>query len=318
MRALTVLVALVAALAGSVGAYAAIRAVGPDDRTNEFGYGEGATVAPGGGDLFQSRNFARVVAALERELGPDAPLESLSVSREQATAIAQLDGRLRYVDVDASGRSRARDSDRAEPAALIRVSLIDAAAIDRLVRAAEEQAGAPVEDLSLFGNREWSISMDGGEPDRFLANLDGGGLRIPGEPNPEPVGEHPDSLLRAANLERVFEAAQAEAQAGARVRSLDIRPDSVRFTLVVGSRELALDYGYEAVLASRDLRAKVGPDSATVAFEELDAGAVERMASAAEKRLADVEFVTLSSDATKLSMHFLEGSAFVDAGLDGR
>jgi hypothetical protein len=47
---------------------------------------------------------------------------------------------------------------------------------------------------------------------------------------------------------------------------------------------------------------------------------VERMARGAGKRLRDVEFVSLSSDATKLSMHFHEGSdpPFVDAGLDGR
>ena len=69
MRFLALLVGLVAALGGSYAAFAAMRAVGPENRTDEFGFGDGATVSPGGGDLFESRNFALVVAALERELG---------------------------------------------------------------------------------------------------------------------------------------------------------------------------------------------------------------------------------------------------------
>ncbi len=184
------LIAIVAALAGSYYAFGAIQAVGPDDRTGEYGYGDAAVEPPGGGTLFESRNFARVVAALERELGPDGALESLTVRPTDASAQAREGELVRYVDIDASGRSRSRVGDRATPAGLVPVARIDAAAIDRIVLEAAKAAGVYVEGLSLYGGtREWSVEMlDGGEPDRFVANLDGKGLRLPGEPNPEPIG----------------------------------------------------------------------------------------------------------------------------------
>lgn len=307
MRVLNMLVALAASVAASYGAYNLIRAVGPADRTGEYGFGEGATVSPNGGDLFESRNFALVVAALERELGADAVLQSLTVNRTDAGAVAHVGGRRRYVDVDASGRSRARDGDPVEPAAVLSLGLVDAAAIDRIVAAAEKEAGAPVESLSLFGNRQWSVRMERGEPDSFVANLDGGALRLPGEPNPEPIGAAPDSLLRAANLGRVLAAAR-EAAPGGRVRSLDVRPDRVGFAIEQDGRELRLDYGYDAQLTSRDIRPLTGVDTPGVPFDRLDARMVERMARRAGKELDEVRYVLLSHGSDELSMHFAEGS----------
>ena len=128
--------------------------------------------------------------------------------------------------------------------------------------------------------------MDGGEPDRYLVNLDGSGLRLPDEPNPSPVGAGPDSLLRSQNLAKVLAAARKLAPAGARITNLDVRPERVGFELDTGSRELSLDFGYDAVLTSRDLRAKSGPDSGAVSFEAIDPGragaygAVRRAAAA--------------------------------------
>src|ERR1700754_1809911 len=106
MRILAVLAALVAALGGSYGAYAAMRVLGPDNHANDFGFGDAARISPGGGDLFESRNFALVLKALERELGPDGRLSYLNVERGDARATARVGDRERTVEVDASGRSK--------------------------------------------------------------------------------------------------------------------------------------------------------------------------------------------------------------------
>ena len=98
------LVATLAAIAGSYVGFKAMQAIGPENRADEFGYGEAALRPPGGGTLLRSTNLARVVTALERELGRDGALESLVVKPSEVNAIAQRRGTLRYVDVDASGR----------------------------------------------------------------------------------------------------------------------------------------------------------------------------------------------------------------------
>ena len=323
MRALSIVVVIVAALAGSFGAYAAIRAVGPADRTNEYGFGDAATVPPRGGTLFESRNLAPVIAALRGALGPEALLQSLTVEPDSALAIARAGDRLVNVDVDASARTRVRDGGRADPAGLIPLARIDASVVDEIVAAAERETGAPVEDLSIQDSWEWSVRMEHGEPDRYVANFDGSGLRLPGEPNPEPVGAAPHSLLRADNLGRVFESAREAAGPGARIADLDIRPDDVSFTLELpNGRILALDYGFGAVLTRRDFAPTRGADTGTVGFEDIQADLVERMARDAGKELADVQYVLLQlsfDDPPALSLYLPEGSdpPYVQAPLRG-
>jgi hypothetical protein len=318
LRILAMLVAIVAAFGGSYGAYAAVQAVGPDDRTNDFGYGDAATTSPGGGDLYESKNFALVIAALKRELGPGGAVSYLDLGRTEVSATARVGDREVRVYVDASGRSQSSGGDAAKPAALVPVSRLDAGAIDKIVRAAQRQSRAVVEKMSLQGSsREWSVDMDGGEPDSYTANLDGGGLRLPGEPNPEPIGASPDSLLQTANLTKVVAAARKEAPADARVTDFDIRPDRISFTLQAGSRELELDYGYDAQLTSRTLRAKTGVDEGSVSWAAVDPEAPGRMIRSARKLLRvkglqDVQYVLLSlptspGEKPSLSMYFTEG-----------
>src|SRR5829696_7248294 len=184
MRAFAILIGLLATLAGTYGGYLAQRAVGPDDRSNEFGFGDAAMAPPGGGNLLQSRNFTRVVEALERELGPGGAVQYMNVELLGATATARKGNRMVNVRIDASGRSQSAEGGDASPAALIPIAKIDPEAIDTLVAAARKESGEPVESLALQGNtREWTVNMLRGEPDTFVANLDGGGLRLSGEPN---------------------------------------------------------------------------------------------------------------------------------------
>ena len=321
MRAASIFVVILAALAGSLGAFEAIRAVGPADQTNVYGFGDEATVPPGGGTLFESRNLVPVVAAVREALGPEALLQTFLVRPDSATAIARVGDRVVHVDIDAAARTRNRDSGLAEPARLVPLSRIDASVVDGIVRAAERETGAPVEDLSVQGTWEWSVGMERGEPDRYVANLDGSGLRIPGEPNPEPVGAAPESLLREENLGRVIEAARKEAGPGARVADLDVRPDDVSFTLETpNGRVLTLDYSYGAVLTSRDIVPTRGPDTGTVGFDDLRPDLVERMARRAGKDLEDVQYVLLGrslNEPPELLLYLPEGSdpAYVRAPL---
>src|SRR5690349_9022456 len=135
-----------------------MRAVGPENRTDEFGFGEGATVSPGGGDLFEAKNFALVIAALERELGPEGRISYLHVERTEASATGKVGDVQRNIQIDASGRSRASGSDKADLAAWMPVSRLNPAAVGAMVREAHKQAGAPVDELSLQSNtREWNV-----------------------------------------------------------------------------------------------------------------------------------------------------------------
>lgn len=319
MRFVAMLVGIAAAIAGSSFAFQAIQAVGPENRINDYGYGEAATRPPDGGTLLQTNNFARVVAALQRELGEDAALQSLTVKLTDADAVADSNGVLRYVDVDASGRSRARDGDRAEPAALVPLARIDPAAIDRIVA----KTGPGIEWMTLQGStREWVIHMQSGEPDRYLANLDGSGVRLPGEPNPEPIAASADSLLRAENLARVLEAARKE---GTRVYRLDVRPERASFELDANGRRLLVDYGYDARLTSRDIRPATGVPTKPIRITDIDPGAIERMARSARravgaKGLADVQYATLNFEPRGWSLYLAPGSdpSYVTANLRGR
>ncbi len=329
MRALAILAGFIGAIAGAFGAYTFIRAVGPSDRSNDYGYGNAAVAPPGGGTLLQTKNFKAVVAALHRELGPEARLMSLDVKWTEANAIAVQGDHSVYIDIDASGRSQSRiNYDAASLGARTPLSRIDAAAIDRLVASAQEQNRAPVEEIQLDGSsRQWNIDMVRGEPDRLIANLDGSGVRLSGEPNPEPVGAAPDSLLLKANLEKVLAAAKKDAQGATKIVDFDIRPDRASFTLDRGTRELELDYGYDAQLTSRNISAKTGaPEQGSVTFDQIDTAALDRMARSKQvKSLGNVQYVLLSQpafdgDKVGLSMYLTSGSdpGYVMADLHGR
>jgi hypothetical protein len=330
MRFVALLVGLITAFGGSYGAFAAMRAVGPENQSDDFGFGEGATVPPNGGDLFEARNFALVMAALKRELGDEGVISYLRLERTEASATGMLGGQQVNVQIDASGRSRANVGDKADLAAWMPVTKLDPEAVDTLVSEAQEQAGAPVDTLTLQSNsREWNVDMDGGEPDAFIANLDGSGLRIPGEPNPVGRGATPDSLLRAENLEKVIAAARKEAGPGARLFDFDIRPDRASFGLESRGRVLSLGYGYDAQLTGRDLSAKPQADIPTIPWERIDPDAIERMARTAnkllEQKLANVQYVllrqdVLSSKGPALLMYFQSGAdpGYIAADMHGR
>src|SRR5690606_24488206 len=98
----------------------------------------------------------------------DGLLESLNIREFDASALAQVDGKRVYVDIDASGRSKSRvDDDPAEPSAVMPVSRLQPEALDGIVAEAAETAGAGVESIYLSpSSRDWRVEMlDGAEPD---------------------------------------------------------------------------------------------------------------------------------------------------------
>jgi hypothetical protein len=325
-RFLSVLVGVAAAFAGSLLAFNFIQSVGPKDRTHEFGVGDAATRVPGGGSLIESRNFPLVVAALRRELGAEGSIESLDLQPLQATASGRSGNARKLVYIDASGRSRSQDGGELTPAGTVPLMRLDAAAIDKLVAGARKQASAPIENLTLAGGqREWTVHMTGGTPDTLVANLDGGGVRLQGEPNPEPVGASPDSMLRASNLSRVLAAASKE---GGQLTGLDVRPDRVSVTLDAGGRTLELDYGYDAQLTRRDLRATNGAPQKVIPLSDVDPEAIERMARTAKRAvgspgLAEVQYVLLDTgfaNSPRLLLYRAQGAnpTYLVANLHGR
>ena len=82
--------------------------------------------------------------------------------------------------------------------------------------------------------------------------------------------------------------------------SLDVRPDRASIALDANGRTLELDYGYDAQLTSRDVRAKSGPEKA-IAITDLDPAAIERMARSARRAvdspgLGEIQYVLLDAD----------------------
>jgi hypothetical protein len=270
MRVLAVFFGLIATVAGAYGGFTLMREVGPQDLSNTYGYGDAAIT----GNLMESKNFTRVVEALEREVGADGRISNLNVELLEATATAIEGDRRISIRIDAAGRSESNVYDEATPTGTIPVSKIDPAALDVMREAATKETGAPVKNVSLYGgNRQWTVYMLRGEPDSFIANLDGKGLRLSGEENPEPIGAEPDSMLRARNLRKVLAAAAKE---GDRVVDLSVWPERVSIVVEAKGREVSLDYGFDAELTNRDVRSGSGRESTAIA--RVDPKAIERMA----------------------------------------
>ena len=319
MRALTVILALLATVAGAYGGFAAMRALGPEDLTGQYGRGAAAL----DGNLMQSRNFTRVVEALERELGADGRLQNVNVELLEADATATVGKRMVRVEIDAAGRSQQRDIGEATPTGTMPVSKLDPRALDRITRAARRETGAPVESLSLYaGGREWRVEMLRGEPDSFIANLNGRGLRLSGEPNPEPAGAAPDSMLRAENLQKVLDAAAKE---GSRVLDLTVWPERASIQVERGGREVSLDFGYDAELTSRNVSAMTGAPSESMPLSRIDSRAIERMAAHRRaKGLKRAQYAILRSEPIENTPEWLlylpEGNEppYLTADIEGR
>src|SRR4051794_9279839 len=103
MRALAIFVGLLVTVVSAYGAFTVARAVGPDDRSNEFGFGDSALAPPGGGNLMQSKNFALVVDALKRELGSEGGVDYLNVELTKASATGHKGEQQLSIQIDASG-----------------------------------------------------------------------------------------------------------------------------------------------------------------------------------------------------------------------
>ena len=326
MRAFAVLVGLIATLVGSYGAYAFIHAVGPENRAGEFGYGDAALAPPGGGTLLQSKNFPVVVKALKKELGAEGRLTYLNLKLTEASGTGKrADGREVSVQIDASGRSRANETGGDENlTATLPLSKLDPAAIDTMTQAARKETGVPVEELRLQGSsREWTVEMLRGTPDSFIANLDGGGLRLSGEENPEPIGASEDSLLRAKNLQKVLDAAAKE---GDRLIDIDVRPDRVSVQLKSGeTRQLQLSYGYDAQLTGRQIAA-LGDNLPSIKLSRFDPEAIERIAKSKKvKDLGNIQYVLLRpqsvfTEELGLATYLAKGMdpSYVSSDLHGR
>jgi len=319
MRALTVFFALLATLAGAYAGFYVMRELGPDDLTGEYGRGD-AVIS---GNLMQSENFVRVVEALERELGSDGRLQSLNVELLEADATATVGDRMVRVEIDAGGRSQQRDIGDATPAGTLPVSKLDPRAVDRITKAAMKETGSPVESLALYGgNRQWTANMLRGEPDSFIANLNGKGLRLSGEENPEPAGAESDSLFRAKNLQLVLDAVAKE---GTRVLDLTVWPERASVKVEKDGRAVSLNFGYDAELTSRDVSSLSGP-SDTIPLKRIDAKALERMAkSKYVKGLKNAKYAILRpqgvfEDAPQWLLYLPEGNdpPYVTASLKGR
>ena len=244
VRALAALVGIVAAFAGSYLAFGFIQSVGPDDRSDEFGYGEAATRPPGrrladrvrqlraGRDGARARARRRRRAAVTERRAVrgqrDRPARRRSCATSKSTppaarapATAATPTRPRWSRSPASTRPRSTASwPRPARRSSASRSRATPASGTSTCAAASRTRTSPTSTAAACGSRA--------------------------SRTPSPVGAGPDSLLRAKNLERV---AGRGAQGGhGRARRSTSGPTASRSSSTSGGRTLALDYGYDAQL----------------------------------------------------------------------
>ena len=136
---------------------------------------------------------------------------------------------MRYVDIDASGRSRRATAIPRHPPRSVPVDRIDAGAIDRIVTAASGETSAPVEGLTLSGHARVERADDGRragpvrrQPRRRRSAAAGRG-RTRSRSAPAPT-----RCCAPENLKRVLDAARAATSGKARVSALDVPPGQRR------------------------------------------------------------------------------------------
>ena len=219
------------------------------------------------------------------ELGPEARLMSLDVKWTEANAIAVQGDHSVYVDIDASGRSQSRINDDAAS-----LAARDAAQPHRRRRdrppGRERRRSRTARRSRRSSSRaparaSGTIDMVRGEPDRLIANLDGSGVRLSGEPNPEPVGAAP-GLAAAQGQPREGARRGQEGRAGRdedrrlrhppRPRVVHVGPGQPPARARLRLRR--------AARPSRDISAKTGaPEQGSVTFDQIDTKALDRMAA---------------------------------------
>ena len=307
MRAVAGLLSIIAAFGGAYAGYALQRAVGPEAPTATAFEGPGGQEVeepveevPGGGSLFEARHARKVVASLRRELGSEGRVDYFDLRENSASATStKRDGSRLSLQFDAVGSVRVIEIDGTDStSSSIGVTRIEPKAIERAARAARKESDGKLESMTLTpSTREWYIRMADGEPDTLVANLDGSGVRIPGEPDPTPRGATDESLLRTQNFRRVLQAIARDADGRAsRLARLDVRPLRVGVEVRQGTRSLRLDYDVDIQRTGRDISAASPGD--TLALSAIRPNVIERMASAASKRskrhnLGNVDYVLL-------------------------
>ena len=162
-----------------------------------------------------------------------------------------------------------------------------------MILAARKETGVPVEELRLQGSsREWTVEMLRGEPDSFIANLDGGGLRLSGEENPEPVGA--SHGLAAARGEPPEGARRGGARRATTLIDIDVRPDRVSVQLEV--RRAASSSSATATTPSSPAATSSpwATTCASIKLSQIDPKAIERIAKSRKvKDLGNIQYVLL-------------------------
>ena len=211
----------------------------------------------------QSENFARVVEALERELGAGRPApepQRRACSRPTRPAIVGGRAGPRPRSTPPAAPRRTTSARRTRPARR-RCPSSTRRRWTGSPRPRCKETGEPVESLTLLrrSNRQWTVYMLRGEPDSFIANLNGKGLRLSrrGEPR---AGRRRAGL--AAAREEPPEGAGRRREGGRpRARRHGLARARARSQVEKGGRVVSLHFGYDAELTNRDVsRAQRRPD----------------------------------------------------------
>ena len=281
MRALAVLVGLIATVAGALRRLHVIaRASAP--RTAPA---SSATATP---HPARRRHPAAVqelrrssMEALERELGADGGVQLAQRRADRGERHRRVEGRpMVCVQIDASGRSQStRTTATATPSRAIPVG--QASTRRRSTRSSRPRARRPARRSRAC--RSTAATASGGSrccaasPTRSSPTSTAAACASRASRTPSRSARSPDSLLRAE--EPPEGARRGRARRATSVLDIDVWPERVvGHARERASRDVSLSYGYDAQLTGRDMPRPAARPAESVALESIDPKAIERMA----------------------------------------
>lgn len=228
--------------------------------------------------LVRAANFRRALAAIQDEMRPGEDLLSLRLTpQELGSTVRDANGNTRLVDAGIDFGVDARDWSTDTSSTPLDVAAINAAAPERVVRAALAAAHADdthLDYVSLNGGDQpnWYIALDDvpiGDQ-AWTADLAGIAVTHPGE-LPFAEGLTGRSLLRAANLAAAL---QKVGEHGQQVTSLRLAPDRLDVTLRGdgGVRDVQVDAAQRVTVRS----SPGSPSPGVVRIDQIDPAAPGR------------------------------------------
>ncbi len=194
-RIFPILVPLVAAAAAAYGSYQLVSEVAPDIDEVKSTSDVPAQLRIVEGDakdsLLRKQNLQRVLDAIRKEYGAEAQLSNFRLAPSNVNVnVRKRDGSgAEIVIYNTKGKVDSKTNFPATSSRTFGVTKIKAGVPERIMGAVKEKSGNGISKVDYMvaheniidGKVEWSVFLKDAEPNHYIANRDGSGVRVPGE-----------------------------------------------------------------------------------------------------------------------------------------